>query len=151
MAELWHAIPDVAKAVVTLVLLLAAAGRIYRKRIVPAADALVRVDKAVPVLMKIAEEFKPNGGGSLHDRIVRVEESLAAITDRLVDKDSVVAIADQLADMRDVVDNTESTIEGQERMTIRLLVAMADGFRQLGLPNVINNLPSHVEETTKEL
>lgn len=131
MIELWHDIPNIAKAAVALLVLAATIARVYRKRIVPAADALVRVDKAVPVLMGIAEQFTPNGGSSLHDRIVRIEQALAGVME--------------------VVENTESTIEGQERMTIRLLVAMADGFRRLGLPDVIANLPSHVEETDKEL
>lgn len=115
---------------VTLVLFIGMVVTAYQRRIRPVVKAIVRIDSAVPVLLGIADEFKPNGGGSLHDRLVRIEG--------------------QLADAKDVIENTESTIESQERMTIRLLVAMADGFRALG-QDVIVNLPEHAEERTKEL
>lgn len=32
-----------------------------------------RVNEALPTLLQVADEFKPNGGSSLHDRIVRLE------------------------------------------------------------------------------
>ena len=34
---------------------------------------------ALPVLADIAEEFKPNGGASLHDRTVRIETTLGEV------------------------------------------------------------------------
>ena len=103
--------------------------RTYRKRIKPLILALFAVEEAVPVLMSIAREFKPNGGNSLHDRLVRIEE--------------------QLATAADVIENTESTVEAQERMVIRLLVAMADGFRRLG-HEVIVDLPAHSHDLPDE-
>ena len=116
---------------VTLVMFVVVVVTTYQRRIRPVVKAIVRIDAAVPVLLAIADEFKPNSGSTLHDRLVRIEARL-----------------DETAE---VVESTESTIEAQERMTIRLLVAMADGFRALGHPDVVGNLPSHVDERAKEL
>lgn len=38
-----------------------------------AARFLARLDDALPVLLDVAAEFKPNGGNSLHDRMERLE------------------------------------------------------------------------------
>lgn len=34
---------------------------------------LFRLDAALPVLMEVADQFRPNGGKSLHDRLERLE------------------------------------------------------------------------------
>ena len=38
-----------------------------------ALRAIVRMSDAMPTLLSIADEFKPNGGKSLHDRLERLE------------------------------------------------------------------------------
>lgn len=37
---------------------------------------LVRVDNALPTLLEIADEFRPNNGTSLHDQITAVRHAL---------------------------------------------------------------------------
>lgn len=139
MGALWNAIPgsELVKSLVALAAFLAAGGRMYAKQIRPLMQAILRIDRSVPVLLGIADEFSPNGGKSLHDRLVRTDEATAAI-------------ASKLADVVDVTENIESTLEAQDRMVIRLLVAVAHVGQKVGV-DVLVDLPAHIEETNKEL
>ena len=131
MSEAWGLLVEngALRNFVALVVFLALVARTYARRIKPFMEAILKVDAAVPVLMSIATEFRPNGGASLHDRLVRIEAN-------------VDGTRSELADMRDTLENTESTVEAQDHMTIRLLVAMADGFRKLG-HEIVVDLPPH--------
>ena len=44
-------------------------GFFWRKIVKP----LARIEHAMPILLEIADEFKPNGGGSLRDTVNRIE------------------------------------------------------------------------------
>lgn len=135
MGDLWDAVPggEVLKVAVGICVAIGLVWRFYRRKVLPAAEAIVRIDRAVPVLMSIATEFSPNSGTSLHDRIVRADTATAEIADRI-------------AGLQDIVENVESTIESQERLTIRLIVAMANLAQRIGYPEIIADLPSHLEE-----
>lgn len=63
-------------------LVLSAALRLlWKKIIIP----LARIDGAVPTLIKIADEFKENGGNSLKDRINKIEDQQSKI-DKKIDE-----------------------------------------------------------------
>lgn len=60
---------------------LAALATIWRKGILPLvrlARAVERIADATPVLIGIAEEFRPNGGSSLRDTVDRIEVKVDA-------------------------------------------------------------------------
>lgn len=40
------------------------------------AKAIAWMDSHGPTIVQIAEQFHPNGGGSLHDKMVRIEKRL---------------------------------------------------------------------------
>lgn len=52
---------------------------LWKKIIVP----LARIDGALPTLVKIADEFKENGGNSLKDRINKIEDQQEKIDQRI--------------------------------------------------------------------
>jgi PAS domain S-box-containing protein len=63
----------------------AALATIWRWIWIPSSNLLKKIDtieKQLPVIIKIAEEFKPNGGNSLKDAINRLEVGLANNRDR---------------------------------------------------------------------
>ena len=103
--------PTMANVVIVVVFLLGL-GRVWAKNVRPIIRAVVRIDEAVPVLLDIAAEFKPNSGSTLHDRLVRIEDKIQTNTD--------------------ITENIESQVDAQERMTIRVLIATAAGFKALG-------------------
>ena len=47
-----------------------------RRVLWPVAKALVDLSNAWPVLLDISNEFKPNGGASLHDVVARIEATV---------------------------------------------------------------------------
>ena len=49
--------------------------------VVPAVRELVHAGDAHPTLMEIADQFKPDDGASLHDRIVHIERKQDEICD----------------------------------------------------------------------
>lgn len=52
--------------------------QIYRHILTPAwraLKALMQLADAIPVIVAIADEFKPNSGGSLRDSMDRIEDS----------------------------------------------------------------------------
>lgn len=44
---------------------------------------IFRVDKAAPILLVIAEQFKPNGGSTMFDKINNIGESVVKLTETL--------------------------------------------------------------------
>ena len=51
-------------------------GIIWRKFLHPVIKTVVVISEAAPTLLEVAAEFKPNGGGSLHDVVGRIETTL---------------------------------------------------------------------------
>ena len=64
-----------------------------------AMKAKVRWDNATPVLLGIAEQFKPNDGETLHDRITQLEANITRIERN---QQSVCEKIDALANRFDV-------------------------------------------------
>lgn len=50
---------------------------------------LAKLDDALPVLFEIAEEFKPNGGGSLHDSMQNINEKVTKLDLRIEEQKEV--------------------------------------------------------------
>ena len=77
----WDALTAFQQGLAIASTLLITAGIVWRRMLVPLVDR----QRAMPILLEIAEEFKPNEGRSLHDRISRIELQLTRIGDRLDD------------------------------------------------------------------
>jgi len=71
----WYVWVGAIAAIFTLVGSLAAGARVFWRIMV----ALVRIADAMPTLLDIAQQFKPNGGKSLHDRLGKLELGLRAL------------------------------------------------------------------------
>lgn len=114
MDALWNVIADhpALQAFLSAVLVASVVARLWRKQVRPMLRAIVRMDDAIPVLLGIADQFRPNAGHSLHDRLTRIEGQVSSCVE--------------------VVESIESQVDAQERMQMRTFVAIAEGFRLLG-------------------
>ena len=67
-------LPIAAQWILGIAAVIAAAGVIWL-----ALRRLYRIDAALPTLLQIADQFRPNEGDSLHDRISHIERTLVQI------------------------------------------------------------------------
>ncbi|MFQ5524571.1 MAG: hypothetical protein ACE5F5_13525 [Acidimicrobiia bacterium] len=63
--------------------LVASAGLLWQKVIRPGARIIYLAEESLPVLLDIAQEFKPNNGKSLVDRMTIIEGRLDDISGQL--------------------------------------------------------------------
>lgn len=84
-------VPEWSSHIVAAAAVISALTVIYRRGIKPLLAAIIdftrtikRTELAIPVLLEIAEQFKPNHGSSLRDAVDRIEISLAHL--RSVDR-----------------------------------------------------------------
>lgn len=73
-------LPIAAQWILAIAGLIAAGGVILRF-----ARRLYRIDAALTVLLPIADEFKPNAGRSLFDRLKSIDDCLARLDKRMTD------------------------------------------------------------------
>lgn len=69
-----HALLLVGAACAALVAILAVARTLYK-----VMRAAVRAEEALPILFEIAEQFRPNGGGSLRDQVDGIRREQASV------------------------------------------------------------------------
>ena len=90
----WDQLSVIQQGALTFTLVVGAVTLLWRRFLVP----VVHYQAAHPILMEIAAEFKPNNGVSLHDRMVRIEETLNRMDNRL----------DKIDNRLDTIDNHQS-------------------------------------------
>lgn len=95
-------------------------GIIWRRFLRPTVKAVVVISEAAPTLLEIANEFKPNAGGSLHDVVDRIETRLTERTGLIdsirVDQSTLVEHFDTLAtDVQDHIVNDRAAFERIEK------------------------------------
>lgn len=64
------------------------------KPLIRLGQSIIRIAEATPVLVQIAEEFQPNGGGSLRDTVDRIETSTVEAVK--IGTENQVALAESL-------------------------------------------------------
>jgi hypothetical protein len=69
-------VPDWLEWLVWIAAGVGATGVLWRQVVRPMARAITNTEKMVPVLFDIAQEFQPNDGRTLHDRIVKIEREV---------------------------------------------------------------------------
>ncbi len=84
---------DALANITAILAILAAVGWMLRF-VYKATKTVARVDDAIPTLLEIAKEFKPNGGNSLKDHVsaIRAEQTLSTARELKIAGDLAVHI-----------------------------------------------------------
>jgi hypothetical protein len=104
---------------------------IWKRFLVPLArfvKGVIRIADATPVLVQIAEEFRPNGGGTVRDTVDRIETKVGAIEGKVDDAARLVRDAtDSWASDRIAVLDRLSLVEERQKQIVAGVVSALGG------------------------
>jgi hypothetical protein len=128
---------DIAVGAAAVLAALVSFGIIWRKFLHPMFKTVVVISEAAPTLLEIATEYKPNGGGSLHDVVDRIEAGQGTLASD---------VREHIADDREAFKRIDAASEVTALTALRVAAAL-----EAKTEDTAAELKTKTEDTAAEL